>query len=224
MNLHEYGSKIIITVLFVSSVLMSGCAAEESKSRAVFDTVHKPVFKQYSIFRQIFAENGVDIVNGGIEDLDDAKAYILLGPAHRVDEREIVEFVRNGGILIIFMHTPPSNLPVLQEFGIDVESEPLKKNMVVGVPVRDTVLTENVERIILYGAFRISDPIIAEKREEIKFSDNIEMGLVSFKKFESGYVIVVGDDAGFTDQYIDSADNRVFAENLARFILLNEGG
>ncbi len=220
MDSHRHGSKIIL-MTFVLAVIVPGCVGEESKSGAVFDIDHNPVLKQYNIFKQIFSENGIDVVDGGVENLENARAYILLGPAHRVDEMEIVEFVRNGGVLVIFIHIPPSNLQVLEEFGIDVENEPIKRNMVAGVPIKDSILTENVGKIILYGAFRVSNPVIVEKRGEIRFSDAEDMGLVAFKKFERGYVIVVGDDAGFTDQYIDSADNRIFAENLAKFILRN---
>ena len=206
--------------LILTTMLVSGCS--EQKAVAVFDVKHKPIFKQYSILREIFEESGVEVVDGGVEDLSGADAYILLGPAHRVDEKEIAEFVRKGGVLVIFIHIPPSNIkPVLDEFEMRAENSPVKGNIVTGVPIKSTVLTDGVERIILYGAFRVSHAIISEKRGEIRFSEINEMGLVGFKKFERGYVILIGDDAAFTDQYIESAGNMVFVKNLAKFVLSN---
>ncbi len=211
----------MITALILTILLVSGCS--EQKAVAVFDVKHKPIFKQYSIFREIFEESGIEVVDGGVEDLGNAKAYILLGPAHKVDEKEIVEFVRQGGVLVIFIHIPPSNIkPILDEFEMRAESSPIKENIVTGVPVKSTVLTDDVEKIILYGAFRVSHPIISEKRGEMRFSEMNEMGLVGVKKFEKGHVILVGDDAAFTDQYIESADNMVFVKNLAKFVLSDE--
>mgnify|MGYP000409839569 CR=1 FL=1 len=209
---------VIIAALILTTVLVSGCS--EQGAVVVFDVKHKPIFKQYSVFREIFRESGVKVVDSGVEDLERAKAYILAGPAHKVDEKEIVEFVREGGVLVVFIHIPPSNIkPILDEFGMKAETSPVEENIVTGVPIKSSVLTDDVERIILYGAFRVSHPIISEKRGEVRFSESERMGLVGFKKFEKGYVVIVGDDAAFTDQYIESADNMVFVRNLAEFVL-----
>ncbi len=217
---HKIGSKIflILMIIFIAVSSISGCS-EKKKVTAVFDVDHKPVFKQYSTLRGIFERSGIEMINGGIRDLEKADTYILAGPAHRVDEQEIVEFVRNGGVLVIFIHIPPTNIkPILDEFGMNAESEPIEENIVVGVPVENNVLTDNVDKIVLYGAFRVSHPIIVEKRGEIRFSNTNQMGIVGFKKFEKGYVIVIGDDAGFIDQYIESGDNKILIKNLAEFI------
>lgn len=211
----------IIAVLMVSAV--SGCSGN-GKVKVVFDGEHRPIFKNFNELRKVFAERGLEVADGGVKDLKDASAYILLGPAHRVYENEIVEFVKDGGVLVIMIHIPPSNImPILKSFGMEAELTPIENSVVRAVPSVKTDLSKNVESIILYGAFRVSNPVFVESKSVVSLS-NGEWGVVGMVKYGKGYVIVVGDDAAFTDAYIDSANNRKFVENLASFILKNGKG
>lgn len=197
MKLHTTGSKISLIPMAVFAAVVSTPECSEEKAVAASDVKHKPIFRQYQCFRGIFERSGVKVVNGRIEDLKGARACMPLGPAHRVDEGEMV--------------------------GFDVEGEPIEGDVVTGVPVKSNILTENVEKIVLYGAFRVGNPVITEKIRELRFSDRNDMGLAGFRRYGRGYVVVAGDDAGFTDQYADSGDSRVFVKSLAGFIIQSNG-
>ena len=213
---------LMLIAIVLAALTVPGCS--ENGSKVVLDSEHRPIFKNYEELRNILADSGLEVVNGGVGDLGGASAYILLGPAHRVYEKEIVEFVENGGVLIAMIHIPPSNLmPILKEFGMRAEMTPVERDIVRAVPSVRTDLSEGVKSIVLYGAFRVSNPVFVESRDVVSLAVD-EMGLVGMVKYGKGYVIVVGDDAAFTDAYIDSADNRKFIENLARFIAINGKG
>ncbi|MBE8539703.1 DUF4350 domain-containing protein [Geoglobus acetivorans] len=211
---------VAIIILVTSSLVLTGCADYGSRDKVViFDVAHRPIFSQYSELKKIFQESGFRVVDGGVEDLNGASAYILMGPAHKVDEQEIAEFVKNGGILFIAIHIPPSNLEsLLKEFGFEVEKEPIKREIVTGIPLVEHPLTSGIEEITMYGCFRVSNPIIGEKKETMSFSSEKEMGIVGFAKYGKGFIIVAGDDAAFTDQHIDISDNRKLIQNLVLFI------
>ena len=215
---------LLLIALSVPLLITSGCSDDENV-KVIFDTQHRPIFSSFDKMRGVFSERGLEVVDGGIEDLGSARAYILTGPAHRVYEKEIVDFVRGGGVLVIMIHIPPSNImPLLKEFGMSADTSPIEHNVVRAVPSVETDLSRDVESIVLYGAFRVSDPIFVESEDVIRLSDGTEMGLVGMKRYGEGYVILVGDDAAFMDAYIESADNLKFVENLADFILKNGKG
>ncbi|AIY91210.1 DUF4350 domain-containing protein [Geoglobus acetivorans] len=211
---------VVIVILITSSLVLTGCADDRPRDKVIiFDTAHRPIFSQYSELKKIFRESGFNVVDGGVENLDGASAYLLMGPAHKVDEQEIAKFVENGGILFIAIHIPPSNLEnLLEEFGFYVEKEPIKRQIVTGIPLVEHPLTSGIEEITMYGCFRVSNPIIGEKKETMSFSSEKDMGIVGFAKYGEGFIIVAGDDAAFTDQHINSSDNRKFIQNIAHFI------
>lgn len=215
------GKTLIFAIFVVAIASLAGCMDYDNKGgkTVVFDVAHRPIFSEYSELKKVLSESGLRVVEGDVQDLDEASAYILMGPAHSVDEHEIVDFVEDGGILFIAIHIPPSNLEnLLEEFGFEVEKKPIERQVVTGRPAFDHILTRGIDEITMYGCFRVSNPIIVEKRETVSFSSDENMGIVGFKQFGKGYVIIAGDDAAFTDTYIKSSDNRKLIENLAEFI------
>ncbi|NOY11966.1 MAG: hypothetical protein GXO67_07810 [Archaeoglobi archaeon] len=213
---------MLLIALTIPALLSSGCA-DKQEAKVVFDTQHRPIFSSFEKMKGVFTEKGLEVVEGGIDDLGDA-AYILTGPAHRVYEKEIVDFVKSGGVLVIMIHIPPTNLmPLLKAFGMSADTSPIEHNVVKAIPSVETELSRDVESIVLYGAFRVSNPVFVEDKSVVRLSGE-EKGVVGMKRFGEGYVILIGDDAAFMDTYIDSADNLKFVENLAEFILKNGKG
>lgn len=214
---------VLLAAITATALLFSGCA-DEQKVKVVFDTQHRPIFSSFEKMKGVFTERGLEVVEGGTDDLENARAYILTGPAHRVYEKEIVDFVKDGGVLVIMIHIPPTNLmPLLKAFGMSADTSPIEHNVVKAVPSVESELSRGVESIVLYGAFRVSDPVFIEDKSVVRLSGE-EMGVVGMKRFGEGYVILIGDDAAFMDTYVNSADNLKFVENLAEFILKNGKG
>lgn len=208
----------LVVLLLAISLLLLGCSEKQNKQDVViWDVEHKPVFppKAFSTFVSELESSGLAVVEGRIKDIDECGAYIIAGPTKRFEEKEILqieEFVKRGGKLVIMVHIPPSNLKkLLDVFGIEISPEPLKERNVTAIPAYPHVLTERVSKIMLYGCFRVSDPLFKAK-------DGV--GVVGYKKYGRGEVLVMGDDALFIDQYIHSGDNLDYARNVARWLSL----
>ena len=207
---------LVVLVLAVS-LFLSGCNGKQNVKQdvVIWDAEHKPVFppKAFSIFVSELESSGLAVVEGGVKDIHAGGAYIIAGPTKRFEESEVTQiedFVKRGGKLIIMVHIPPSNLkPLLDTFGIEVSPEPLKEREVSAFPAYPHVLTEGVHKIVLYGCFRVSNPL---------FKTKTGVGVVGYKEYGEGEVLVIGDDALFIDEYIRSASNLDYARNIARWL------
>jgi hypothetical protein len=210
------------------SVLFSGCNGKQNPKQdvVIWDVEHKPVFSPdaFSTFISTLESSGLVVIQGGTGDISAAGGYIIAGPTKRFEEdevKQIEEFVRKGGKLVIMVHIPPSNLkPLLDTFDIEVSQEPLKEKDVMASPmaspVSSHVLTEGVNKIMLYGCFRVSNAIFTANEENKRNDGNI--GVVGYVLYGDGEVMVIGDDALFINEYINSYDNLDFAQNVAEWL------
>ena len=214
---------VVLVFALTLAVLLSGCNGKQNPKQdvVIWDVEHKPVFspEAFSTFISILESSGLVVVKGGTGDISTGGAYILAGPTKRFEENEvkqIEEFVRSGGKLVILVHIPPSNLkPLLDTFGIEVSQEPLKERDIMAKPVSSHVLTGGIHRIMLYGCFMVNNSIFIANG---KIEGNI--GVVGYVSYGEGEVVVIGDDALFINEYITSGDNLDFAQNIAEWLSL----
>ena len=211
---------VVLVFALVLSVFLSGCNGKQNPRQdvVVWDVEHKPVFspEAFSMFVSTLESSGLVVVKGGTGDIGEGGAYILAGPTKRFEEnevRQIEEFVRSGGKLVILVHIPPSNLkPILETFGVRVSQNPLKEREVTAIPASSHILTDGINNITLYGCFQVSNAIFASVREA---QGN---GVAGYVRYGSGEVLVIGDDALFINEYITQNDNLDFAKNIAEWL------
>lgn len=212
---------VIFILALAVPVLFSGCNGKQNLKQdvVVWDVEHKPVFspEAFSTFISTLESSGLVVVQGGTGDIIESGAYILAGPTKPFEESEVKqveEFVRSGGKLVIMVHIPPSNLkPLLDTFGIEVSQEPLKERVIAARPVSSYILTGEIHEIMLYGCFMVNNSIFIT-------DGKINAGVVGYISYGKGEVLVVGDDALFINEYISSGDNLDFAQNVAEWLSL----
>jgi hypothetical protein len=211
---------------------LAGCGQKQDV--VIWDAEHKPVFppKSFSRFISSMESSGLVVIEGSPDDLEGVKGvegYIIAGPTTSFEADEISrieEFVKAGGKLVVMVHIPPSNLkPLLDTFGIEISLEPLKGRDVKAMPAYSHILTEEIDEILLFGCFKVSNPIFTVKSQAGMGFQNGEaggaegvVGVVGFRKYGEGEILVIGDDTLFMDDYINSGDNLKFAQNIAKWL------
>jgi len=104
------------------------------------------------------------MVEEGVGDLKNAKAYILPGVTREFTDEEIVDFVKEGGKLLILVHISPNNLkPILSKFGIDVSSRPYEFMEVKAIPGVECEVTSGIKEIYMKGVFPVNGDLFIVK-------------------------------------------------------------
>jgi hypothetical protein len=151
----------------------------------------------------------------------------------------IVDYVRGGGNLLVFLHIAPPVAPLCKEFGVLTTSGPIVESVhiIEGNPgnfrvmnIEDHPVTRGVESIAVFGSWglgRFEDDveILAATSpgawidfngdrvyQDGEFRDTY--GIVAVRKYGKGKVVVVADDAPFIDQFFEEGDNRRLAGNI----------
>ncbi len=206
-------------ILVVLLLTLSACTSEKF---VVWDVEHKPVFPT-SHYSKLIGYFEANVVEGGVDELKNAKALILAGVTGNFTEEEIdriVDFVKGGGKLVVLIHVPPRNLePLLSKFGVNASLTPYEVMEVAAVPGEENVLTEGVKEIYMRGVFLVDGDLFVLKKERVVvFGGVSKKGVAKLVKFGKGEVLVFGDDAMFLNSYITRADNLKLAKNIAKWI------
>lgn len=170
--------------------------------------------------------------------------YIIAGPIHPLSTEEVAaleSFVKEGGNLLVLLHVSPPVAPLTNSFGIAVSNFILaEKNGVIGDRAQDFFITNfnqhpvtsGISKISVYGTWGLqaegqatavaatSSGAWADMNRDRQLSDGEpqqEFGIVAASSHGKGKVVVIADDAPFTNQYIGEADNRRLAENILRW-------
>ena len=181
-------------------------------------------------------------------DLAKASAFIISGSFQTFTPEEIKTleaFVRNGGKLIMLLHVAPLVADVCQAFHIDVTNAIIHeqdKARVIENSDENFYLTDFVPHSLFYGVKKIgvfgvwgllaednsarilgqtSSSAFADlnKNKRLDAADPVQaFGIIALASAGKGKVLVCGDDALFTNQFIGTADNRKFGLNVVRWI------
>ncbi len=209
--------KLAILALVLLAILFLGCSEEKV---IVWDVDHKPVFPISHYSKLVGVLGGV--VEGGVDDIGKANAYVIAGVTKNFTAEEIdkiVDFVENGGKLVVLIHIPPTNVkPLLKKFGVNVSEKPYDVTEVLAVPGEDNAITEGVREIYMRGVFPVDGNLFLIKKEKVIILGGDGRGVAKLVKFGRGEVLVFGDDAMFLNSYITKADNLKLAKNIAKWV------
>ncbi len=209
----------LLILLVTLAIIFSGCV--EERKRVVWDVDHEPVFP-VSHYSKLISQFEAEVIEGGVEELENSKAYILSGVTRNFTDEEVEEiskFVENGGKLVILIHIPPANLkPLLERFGVEVSERPYEITEIIAVPTEESILTEGVNEIYMRGVFPVNGSLFVVKKDRTIVFGEAKGGVAKFTKFGKGEVLVFGDDAMFLNSYIGKADNLRLAKNIAKWI------
>ncbi|HDO20638.1 MAG TPA: hypothetical protein ENG81_03875 [Candidatus Bathyarchaeota archaeon] len=166
----------------------------------------------------------------------DSQALIIANPTIPYQKAEIEAvrgYMENGGKLILIYDpatfTPTQNINMIaQEFGIhfqegyiyDVENNyGVYRNIVVSNFVYDEI-TDNVNKLILFTATNIVGDGLKAARSQWTATQSFTEKSGSYTVImRSGNVVAIGDLTFLLDPYLDLVDNRIFMENLVKFII-----
>jgi len=165
-----------------------------------------------------------------------SQALIIANPTIPYQKAEIEAvrgYMENGGKLILIYDpatfTPTQNINMIaQEFGIhfqegyiyDVENNyGVYRNIVVSNFVYDEI-TDNVNKLILFTATNIVGDGLKAARSQWTATQSFTEKSGSYTVImRSGNVVAIGDLTFLLDPYLDLVDNRIFMENLVKFII-----
>ncbi|HEY4706768.1 MAG TPA: DUF4350 domain-containing protein [Thermodesulfobacteriota bacterium] len=151
-------------------------------------------------------------------------------------------FVKNGGNLLILAHISPPVAPLTNMFGILISNFVVaEQNNTIEGRSQDFLVTKfsehpvttGIEKIAVYGTWGLmtepktgSAAVIVASTSEKAFADLNrnralsegepvqEFGIIAVGGLGKGKVVVVADDAPFTNKFLGQADNRKLASNI----------
>ncbi|HID43235.1 MAG TPA: hypothetical protein EYP30_05565 [Archaeoglobaceae archaeon] len=228
----------LIGLLFIVAIsILNGCSYQtQSENFVIWDNSHFSVFgiENFRDFVTILGSHGLGVkTSNNLKDLQ-GKCLIIAGSTSTYTEDEIEEilgYVRNGGKLLVMIHIPPEiNLdPLLTGFGFNISSRILLNEdgntSVVVNSFEESIITQGLNRVIFFGCYYTDNAIAScecfADMDGDKVPDAEEkgvFGVIGYKKFGKGEVVVITDDAVLMDGLIDHADNKKLAENIALWI------
>lgn len=223
--------------------------------KVVFDASHGEIFSpvkkgplNYTDFSGSLKKKGAEVSqNSGkvtLQSLAGVKTYVIAGPTKPLGGDEasaILDFVENGGNLLILLHISPPVAELTESFGI------LVTNFVISEPegtikgksqdfyvTRFTKhpVTGGLKKLAVYGTWGLmaeqGAEVVASTSEKAWADTNRNrafdkdepvqaFGIVAVKTHGKGKVAVVADDAPFANQFFKEADNRKLADNIMRW-------
>jgi hypothetical protein len=188
-------------------------------------------------FDTIFNENQLNE-----ETLSDVNVLIFAGPMKKFDPKEIDiirNYVQNGGNLLVLTHIPSPLVDLMREFNITISDYVAAESQNRIIPssldfyvtdFENHTITKGISNFAVFGSWSIkssgsantvawtSDSAWSDVKKNMKFDNDSEkherLGIVSTLQFGKGKVVIIADDAVFLDKFIDTADNRLFGENI----------
>jgi hypothetical protein len=183
--------------------------------------------------------------------LKGAAAVFIAGAMQPLGEGEIkslTEFVKSGGSLIITVHVSYFLQPLLSALGYQITSSPLcdaanrfhenNKDFLAKELVRHP-LTENVTGIAVMGAYglkgkndSVSELIFTSPSawvdmngNDIKDTGDIEgkFCVVAASEFGKGKIVIIGDDAVFSNLLIQNSGNSQLLKNIFEWFIGKRG-
>ncbi len=180
--------------------------------------------------------------------LQNVSAYIVSGAFRTFDAAEIKvlnDYVQKGGKVVILLHTSEPVARLTESFGIVVSNVPVREtdpgllidqsalNFLVQ-PNPDHGLTKGIGKLAFYGVFAL----LAEGKEctllasttRTSYADldangrwnsgdpTQSFGVVALSSHHAGGVLVIGDDALFSNPLITEADNLAFAQRIVEWL------
>lgn len=178
--------------------------------------------------------------------LKDVNTLVIAGPMAPFTEEQVdvlADYVSSGGNVLITLHIGDVCYLLAERFGIQISNsvvaqahdifEDSPKNL-VATSVRSDVLTGGVSAVAVRKSWGLR--AIPEKNARVVVStasdawadmnpdDQYEQGepvgsfgIVGAATLGKGKVVIVGDDAAFTNKTIDMASNRQLCENIANW-------
>jgi len=180
-----------------------------------------------------------------IKDLD---AYVIAGPASPFITPEIMTlqgFVHDGGSLLVLLHIASPVARLTESFGIILSNFVIseKENTIEGksqdffvTDLAPSQVTKGLKKIAVFGTWglmaernarvvaRTSPKAWADLNRNRTLEKNEPVqsfGIVAEKKFGSGRIIVVADDAPFANAFIKRGDNAKLAQNIINLFKAN---
>jgi len=202
----------------------------------------------YKGFKDAGAKAGVNMRTITPEIMKDLDAYVIAGPASPFITPEIIAlqgFVHDGGSLLVLLHISAPVARLTESFGIIVSNFVVseKKNTIEGrsqdfyvTDISASPVTLGLKKIALYGTWALLPERGAEavaktskeawadlnrNRKKDKDEPTDSFAIVAVKKFGSGRVVVVADDAPFANAFINVGDNARLSRNIIKWFKAN---
>lgn len=162
--------------------------------------------------------------------------------------KALKQFVADGGLLIITVHVNYFLQPLLDELGFQITSSPLCDSVnrfhennkdFVAREVINHPLTENVTEIAVMGAYglkgkdeRVKELIFTSSSawadmngNDVKDPGDVEgkFCVVAITEIGKGKVVVIGDDAVFSNILIKNKGNNQLLNNIAEWAIGKQG-
>lgn len=198
----------------------------------------------YEGFRKDGGEVGVNKEPVSSKNLARVKTYVIAGPSQGFTKNEITaleKFVSNGGNLLVLLHISGPVAQLTNSFGIIVSNFVIgeRSDLIEGKAQDFYVtrfgphpVTEGLNKIAVYGSWGLmaEDPALvvgatsakawADMDRNRKFDQGEptqDFGIIAVNEHGKGKVVVIADDAPFSNRFITEADNKLLAENIIRW-------
>lgn len=173
--------------------------------------------------------------------LEGVRTYVVAGPTQEPGPHEIAalnSFVSNGGNLLVLLHISSPAARLTESFGILVSNFVLadREGNIEGqaqdflvTRFADHPVTKGLGKIAVYGTWGLmaekrsvevattSEKAWADLNRDRKFDPGepeARFGIIAVSAYGNGKVVVVADDAPFSNRFIGEADNSALADNI----------
>ena len=173
--------------------------------------------------------------------LEGVSTYIIAGPTQELAPHEMAalhSFVNRGGNLLVLLHISSPVARLTESFGILVSNFVLaeREGNIEGqaqdfhvTRFTDHPVTNGLARVAVYGTWGLmaerksvevattSDKAWADLNRDRKFDEGepvARFGIIAISGYGNGKVVVVADDAPFSNRFIGVADNGRLADNI----------
>lgn len=239
----------LIAILTITAAAVAAPVVLFDESHAQQFLVGKDGPLDLSELAAVYRENGLEVktslgpLNGA--ELSSVDMLVLSGPFRPLGKDEVkvvLDFVNNGGGLVVMLHIPPPVLGLLRQLDVDVATGTLHEEEAVigGNPLYFKVsrlavhpLFEGLASFSVYGSWALRGAadhvaILAETGPNGWIDldhDNLfskadakqPFGVVVAGQLGQGRYVVFGDDALFQNRFLDESNKRL-ALNLVNWL------
>lgn len=181
------------------------------------------------------------------ETLKDANTVFIAGPMRELSSEEIdalKDFVNNGGNLLITVHVNFFVQELLDSFGFLITQGPVSEGEntfhendkdFIAKDLRKHPISEGIDSVAFMGAYgvkgkdrNVDEIIFTSKNAWVDLNENGtrdkgdysgKLCLLAAREFGKGKVVVVGDDAVFSNMLINSSGNKQLLQNIAEWFI-----